>query len=117
MERDNTNMNEHNEEPRCKNENLVKPSNNLVWGILTTIFCCLPLGVVSIVYAAQVDGLWKQGLYEEARHSAKNARNWALASALIMAVVTILYFLVIFTLFGAMLYLAGSSSSEIIQHF
>ncbi|WP_010343070.1 CD225/dispanin family protein, partial [Xanthomonas sacchari] len=25
-------------------------SNNLVWAILTTLFCCLPLGIVSIVY-------------------------------------------------------------------
>ena len=30
--------------------------NHLVWAILTTLFCCLPLGVVSIVYASQVDG-------------------------------------------------------------
>jgi hypothetical protein len=30
--------------------------NNLVWAILSTLFCCLPLGVVSIVYASQVDG-------------------------------------------------------------
>ena len=25
--------------------------NHMVWAILTTLFCCLPLGVVSIVYA------------------------------------------------------------------
>ena len=30
--------------------------NNMVWAILTTLFCCLPFGIVSIVYAAQVDG-------------------------------------------------------------
>ena len=30
--------------------------NNLVWAILTTLFCCLPLGIVSIVHAAKVDG-------------------------------------------------------------
>ena len=30
--------------------------NNLVWAILTTLFCCLPAGIVSIVYAAQVNG-------------------------------------------------------------
>jgi hypothetical protein len=26
--------------------------NHLVWAILATLFCCLPLGIVSIVYAA-----------------------------------------------------------------
>ena len=30
--------------------------NHLVWAILSTLFCCLPLGIVSIVFAAQVDG-------------------------------------------------------------
>ena len=30
--------------------------NNLVWAILSTLFCCLPAGIVSIVYAAQVNG-------------------------------------------------------------
>ena len=28
-----------------------KPDSNLVWGILATILCCLPLGIVSIVKA------------------------------------------------------------------
>ena len=36
------------------NQPPVKPSNNLVWAILTTICCCLPFGIVSIVYAAKV---------------------------------------------------------------
>lgn len=31
-----------------------KPDSNLVWGILTTILCCLPLGIVSIVKASKV---------------------------------------------------------------
>ena len=30
--------------------------NYLVQAILVTIFCCLPFGIVSIVYAAQVNG-------------------------------------------------------------
>ena len=38
-----------------------QPSNNLVWGILVTVLCCLPLGIVSIVKATQVSGLWGQG--------------------------------------------------------
>ena len=36
------------------------PPNNLVWAILSTLFCCLPLGIVSIVYAAQVNGKYAQ---------------------------------------------------------
>ena len=39
-----------------------KPDNYLVWAILSTVFCCLPLGIVAIVKASKVDALWAQGL-------------------------------------------------------
>lgn len=68
-----------------------KPSNNLVWAILTTLFCCLPLGVVSIVYAAKVDGLWASGQYDAAREAAGKAKNWALISAGVAIALTVLY--------------------------
>ena len=51
-----------------------KPDNWLVWAILSTILCCLPLGVVSIIYAAKVDNLWASGQYDEAERASKNAR-------------------------------------------
>ena len=38
-----------------------KPNNHLAWAILSTIFCCLPLGIVSIVYSSKVDGLYNAG--------------------------------------------------------
>jgi Gpi18-like mannosyltransferase len=53
------------------------PNNYLVWAILTTIFCCLPFGIVSIVYAAQVNSKWMMGDYDGARASSKNAKLWA----------------------------------------
>ncbi|QDH69054.1 CD225/dispanin family protein [Marilutibacter alkalisoli] len=65
--------------------------NNLVWAILTTLFCCLPLGIVSIVYAARVDGLRAAGNIVAARSAADSARNWALASALAGPVLIILW--------------------------
>ena len=37
------------------------PPNYLVWAILSTVLCCLPLGVASIVYAAQVNSKWYAG--------------------------------------------------------
>src|SRR5690625_4065208 len=30
------------------------PPNHLVWAILTTLFCCLPLGIVTLVFSSQV---------------------------------------------------------------
>lgn len=60
--------------------------NHLVWAILSTLFCCLPLGVVSIVYAAQVDGKRAAGDIEGARASSRSAANWAIASAVIVPI-------------------------------
>ena len=56
--------------------------NYLVWAILTTLFCCLPLGVVSIVYAAQVDGKRAAGDLVGAHKSSHNAKMWAIYSAI-----------------------------------
>jgi hypothetical protein len=56
------------------------PPNYLVWAILTTILCCLPFGIVSIIYAAQVNSKWMTGDYEGARISSKNAKIWAWVS-------------------------------------
>ena len=53
-----------------------KPDNYLVFAILSTILCCLPLGIVSIVYAVKVDRLWDEQQYDEAIHAAKLAKTW-----------------------------------------
>ena len=67
--------------------------NNLVWAILTTLFCCLPLGVVSIVYAAQVDGKAAAGDIAGARAAANSAKSWAIASAVIAPVLAFFWIL------------------------
>lgn len=70
------------------------PSSHLVLGILTTLFCCLPFGVISIVKAAQVNGLWAQGQYAEAQASSAAAKKWAIwsiaATVLVYIVIGIL---------------------------
>lgn len=66
--------------------------NNLVWAILTTLFCCLPLGIVSIVYAAQVDGKRAAGDIAGARNAARKAGMWALVAALATPVLLVLWF-------------------------
>ena len=70
--------------------------NNLVWAILSTLFCCLPLGIVSIVFAAQVDGKLAAGDFAGARDSSAKAKFWAvLAAALTLIPVAIYLFLVL----------------------
>ena len=51
--------------------------NYLVQAILTTVFCCLPFGIVSIVYAARVNGKVAAGDRAGALESSGKARMWA----------------------------------------
>ena len=53
------------------------PPNYLVFAILVTIFCCQILGIVSIVFAAQVNSKWHAGDFEGALSASKNAKLWA----------------------------------------
>lgn len=57
------------------------PDNNLVWAIVSTILCCWPLGIVSIIKSTKVNTLWAQGDYAGAQKSADEAKNWAIYSA------------------------------------
>lgn len=51
--------------------------NYLAPAILTTLFCCLPFGIVSIVYAAQVNGKLAAGDRPGALQSSQTAKTWA----------------------------------------
>ena len=52
------------------------PKNWLVESILVTIFCCLPFGIVGIVYASQVNSKWVAGDYNGAVQSSQEAAKW-----------------------------------------
>ncbi|MEO6414362.1 MAG: CD225/dispanin family protein [Pedococcus sp.] len=68
------------------------PPNYLVWAILSTIFCCLPLGIASIVFAAQVNGKYASGDVAGAQESSAKARRFAMIAAVVGIVVNGLYF-------------------------
>ena len=72
-----------------------KPDNYLVWAILSTLFCCLPLGIASIVFAAQVDGKYNSGDYAGAVDASAKAKKFAMWGAIAGIVVTVLYVLFI----------------------
>lgn len=74
--------------------------NNLVWAILSTLFCCLPAGIVSIVYAAQVNGKLAAGDIAGAQESSAKAKKWAIWSAIAAVVVGVLYGILIVALGG-----------------
>ena len=74
--------------------------NHLVWAILSTLFCCLPLGIVSIVHASQVDGRRAAGDLVGARTASDKAKFWAMLSAGIALVPLTLYILFVVVLGG-----------------
>jgi Interferon-induced transmembrane protein len=67
-----------------------EPENYLVWAILCTVLCCLPLGIVSIVYSTKVSELWVQGRFAEAQNASDNAKKWAIIGAIVGAVVYVI---------------------------
>lgn len=71
-----------------------KPPNYLVWAILSTLFCCLPFGIVSIVFAAQVDSKYNTGDLAGAQRASDNAKKWAIAAALTSVAIFVLWILV-----------------------
>jgi hypothetical protein len=55
-----------------------KIDNNLVLAIVVTVLCCMPFGIVGIVYAAQVNARAQAGDIAGAEDSARKARKWSL---------------------------------------
>ena len=50
---------------------------NYLWqSIVATVLCCMPFGVVGIVYAAKVDGLVARGDVAGAQAASKAAKTW-----------------------------------------
>lgn len=77
--------------------------NHLVWAILSTLLCCLPLGIVSIVKSSQVNTLVATGHYDEAWKASEEAKKWAIISAATAVGLGVLYILL------AVVLAAGSS--------
>lgn len=78
-----------------------KPDNFLTWAILSTIFCCAPFGIASIVYASKVDGLWYAGDYAGAQNAASKARTWfwwSFGTALILWIIYIIFYIIVIAL-------------------
>ncbi len=65
--------------------------NHLVWAILSTLFCCLPAGIVAIIYSSQVNTKIASGDMQGAMDASKNAKMWSMIAAGASLVVGIIY--------------------------
>ena len=65
--------------------------NYLVPSILVTLCCCLPFGIVAIVYAAQVNSKLAAGDVTGATVASRNARMWCIIAAITGVIFSILW--------------------------
>jgi len=66
------------EQPSAVDIPPLKPGNWLWQSIVSTILCCIPFGIVGIVYAAKVDSFYFNGQYEESERAARKAKMWTI---------------------------------------
>ena len=85
----------HNEEK--KKAAVRPPKSYLAQSILVTVFCCMPLGIVGIVNAANVESRFYAGDVEGAKRASREAKRWSDIGLWIGIVGIILYFATVVT--------------------
>lgn len=58
-----------------------RPSSYLGWAIASTVLCCLPLGVLAIIFSASVNPKFERGDEEGARKASERAQ-WCIMLAI-----------------------------------
>ena len=83
--------------------NQPRPNNYLALAIISTIICCLPLGIVSIIYSTKVNTAYDAGNYDEAMRNSKNAKTWGIVSVAVALAGLVIYLLIFgFAFFAAL---------------
>jgi hypothetical protein len=97
-------------QPAAANFRQMKPPKTwLVESILVTLFCCLPLGIAGIIYAARVESKFYAGDVAGAEQASKEAGNWTKIGFWIGIGVLVLYFICIF----AIVFLASQNGDNL----
>lgn len=60
-----------------------KPPSHMVWAILITCLCCIPLGACAIAKASSVDGHYYAGRYSAAVQASRAAANLCIWGAIL----------------------------------
>lgn len=64
--------------------------NNLVLAILSTLFCCLPIGIVAIIQATKVNSFVAQGNIAAAQEASAKAKKFAIIAAVAWVIMVII---------------------------
>lgn len=65
--------------------------NYLPWSIVATVLCCMPVGIVSIIFASKANSAKAMGDYAGARKAAATAKTWIIVSVVAWVVAVGLY--------------------------
>ena len=63
------------------------PPTNLVWAILSTVLCCIPTGIVAIIYALKVSNKYREGDIEGAKRASEVGAWWCIATIILDIIV------------------------------
>lgn len=55
----------------------------MVWSILTTLFCCWPVGIAAIVNSTRVNKYWETGNTAAAQDASRKAKRWIIITAIL----------------------------------
>ncbi len=82
--------------PETPKQPAYPPKTWLVEAILVTCLCCLPLGIVGIVYATKVESNFYSKQYDMALYYSEQAKRWTLWGFFLTIGLGALYLLFIF---------------------
>lgn len=68
-------------------------SNHIAFAVITTLFCCMPFGIIAIVYSSQVNTKVALGDLEGARLASEKSKKWCIVALCSGIVVGIIYFI------------------------
>ena len=89
--------------PKLQYNSEIPPPNYMVWAILSTVFCCMPLGIVSIIKASEVNSKWEVGDRIGAKAASDQAKKWALISVVSHVIFALVILFIYFVILGATL--------------
>ena len=69
-----------------------KPNSYMVWSILATLFCCIPLGIWCIVCSSKVNKAWQMGNFYQAKSESDKAKKWIIITAIVGLVANVAAF-------------------------
>lgn len=56
------------------------PTTYLAWSIVAMLLCCIPTGIVSLIYATKVEPRYESGDIEGARKASASAEMWLIVT-------------------------------------